>query len=98
MRKAGRSLEAYEFIPPNLPHASPSMPHYSHILAWSFSPVVYDLGLSDVFKEVERKLQVAAVHFNVRTAELATVKHLFMIKILQDMGPFFQCNFHSKRQ
>lgn len=60
--------------------------------------MLYDLGLSDVLKEVERKVPMAAVSFIVHTAELATVKHLLMIKILQDKGSFFQCKFHSKRQ
>ena len=60
--------------------------------------MVCNLGLSDVFKEGERKLQIAVVHFNVCTAELATVKHPFMIKILQDKGSLPQCKFHSKRQ
>lgn len=76
---------------------TPLLLHISEVLP----SAVYDPGLPDVLKEGESKLQTATVHFNVRTAGLATVKHLFIITLLQNQGFFFfffQCKFHRQRQ
>ena len=79
-------------------HTAPSTPGGSrtHISA-VVSPIEYDLDFSDVFKEVERKFLITAVHFSVPTAGLTTVRHLFVMKILQALGFYFQCKFHGKR-
>lgn len=85
----------YWFTP--LRHPAPSLTRGSrtHISA-VVSPIEYDLDFSDVFKGVESFL-IAAVHFNVPTAGLTTVRHLFIMKILQALGFYFQCKFHGKR-
>ena len=79
-------------------HTAPSTPRGSRIhISAAVSPIEYDLDFSDVFKEVERTFLITAVHFNVPTAGLTTVRHLFVMKILQALGFYFQCKFDGKR-
>lgn len=73
-----KSPEACPSIPPTPPQAPPP-----HPTTHTGSAVAHDLGLSGVFKEGERKLQVPAVHFNMQTTELATGKHLCVMKMLR---------------
>lgn len=76
------SLESLcSFIHHHCPYCSLCGSMLAHI-GVVFPPVGYNLVLSDGFKEVERKLPIAAVPFNVPIARLATMKHPFIIKIL----------------